>query len=98
MREQLKGKVVEVLFELNELNVKEFLIDELIYLDLCMVDAKWEFEKRLIQKVSCMCKQYIDIISSPDNRLTDRDLEDLMKTVYDMNKKIERLLRIDLSN
>ena len=98
MSEQTKGLKVEVLFELNLMNVREFLTKELMYLDLEKSDARCGFQKRLIQKCSCMAKQYLDILQNPDTLLTEKDLEDTVSTIHEINEKIEAFKRIELLN
>ncbi|MHA1148731.1 MAG: hypothetical protein ACTSR8_10845 [Promethearchaeota archaeon] len=93
-----KGIVVDVLFELSEVSVKKFVKDELIFLELCMTEASCEFEKRLIQKVSCMSKQYLDLLSSPYNLLNEKDLEDILRIIHQNNEKIECFKRITILN
>lgn len=93
-----KGLVVEALFELSEMNIKEFMREELTYLGFYRVEASCEFEKRLIQKASCMCKQYLDLLSSPHNLLNEKDLEDILRSVYEINDKLEKFRRITLLN
>ena len=85
-----KATIINDLFELTKRNVIEFIRKELFYLSQQADYAENNFEKQIIQNISCICKQFLDILKNPENILSKKDLEDFMNLVYEKKRIIEK--------